>query len=516
MTISREGKTSAAVFALIAGVVICATVLIPVGFRGADDFQYLIAAERWLHEGVNVGVNHWANRLPYVWGWAASFALFGKTELALQIFHGSLLTVIAFLAWLIGQSELHDRRAALIGMLSVLFTPIIFRFSTFYYPEVIEIPALAACVLIVLNIDRWQSRRQSLMLLIAGLLGGVAIIVRQTAIALPVSLALTMFFFGGTQRIDERIKAISILAVGFLSPLIVEFFYYWVMTGNPLHRFAVDTAHAKISGAIMKGGAFNQYESALFNWKLGHEWNRETIVPTYWFLAPLVRLFASPGVLLLPWLAVVGGVIAWRTDGRARRFAFLTLSAISTQYLLNTFVLVTAPNNRYFGVGLLLMGPLAGLAIARLLRKPYDVIVVILVWVVPACLMGLLQPRPSERATAIDEYAQAAGEPISLNAQGQRLLALRFRNDETLAQKLPEGPAPVGGLLAVWPANPDPQVPTLCASGSPALEKVATLRADSPIKRGLSSIGFYNSLPPRVRSVIARESEETLIYRRLC
>ena len=55
------------------------------GYSDSDDHFYIEAADGWLAHMPFVGTTHWHLRHPFVLAIAASFAAFGRTELALML-----------------------------------------------------------------------------------------------------------------------------------------------------------------------------------------------------------------------------------------------------------------------------------------------------------------------------------------------------------------------------------------------------------------------------------------------
>lgn len=244
------------------------------GFQGWDDLEYLLAAERWLREGVHARANHWANRLPYVLSFAAAFRLFGTSEAALVALHTLPFVTVALTAWglariAFGEAE-HGRRAPLWGLAVALSTPLLFRFPTTFYPEALEIALAGLCLLLVLS--RPVGDRRAARLVLAGLLGGMAVLVRQTAIALPLALGLLMLVEpGGTLR--TRSRDVVWLALGFMLAQAAETAFHVLLTGDPFHRLNVDSRHVEIPSTHMADGVYHGGSGrVLFNWDLASRW----------------------------------------------------------------------------------------------------------------------------------------------------------------------------------------------------------------------------------------------------
>jgi hypothetical protein len=233
---------------------------------------------------------------------------------------------------------------------------------------------------------------------------------------------------------------------------------------------------------------------------------------------PLVRLMTSPGLLLMPWLALAGGVLAWRAGGRARRFALLAALVLLLHYAINTFVLVIAPNTRYLGVALLLLCPLAGYALAALPWRA-ALFCFLAPLVAPTLVVASLQPRPSSQVEGLERLLPAAnGEPIHLPRPIAAVASLRLREDLGLSARISLAPAaPVGGLAVgghyAWPEGaPDGR----CPDGGPAWEHVATAEPDSPVWDAVRAAGLAPLVPTGLVPVLGREQDAFHLLRRRC
>jgi hypothetical protein len=502
--------------ALAAGLSVC---LVPLGFQGWDDLEYLRAAERWLEEGAHAGANHWANRLPYVLAFAGAFKLFGVSEAALIALHTVLFAAVALVAWGLARAAFgRDRRgeqAALFSLGAVLATPFFFRLPTTFYPEALEIALAGLCVLLALPGYEGEGQRPG-RLVLAGVLGGLAVLVRQTAIALPLALGALMLA-EATRPFAARIRAVAWLASGFVLVQAAEIAFHLILTGDPLHRLHVDARHVEIPSAHMAGNVYNGGGGVLFNWDLAARWRVPSAVDLHWSLTPLVRLLSSPQLLLTPWLALAGAALAWRAGGAARRFALLSGLVLLAHYVLNTFVLVIAPNPRYLGLALLLLCPLAGYALAALPRRAAWACLVALL-IAPTLLTAHLRLRPPSQVEGLQRLVPAAqGAVIHLPAPTAAAAALRLRGDPDLAARVSLGPAPVGGLaVGGWHAWPDGAPDGRCADGGPAWGRVESVAPRSPVSDAIRAVGAAPLVPNRLAPVLTREQDSLHLLRRRC
>lgn len=502
---------------LVAIATLCSVFLFPVGFQGYDDLEYLQAAERWLRDGIHAGANHWANRLPYVLSFVAAFRLLGVTEAALVALHALFFATIAITAWGLGRAafgrDLRGERAALCSLAVALATPLLFRLPTTFYPEALEVALAGLCVLLVFSGP--ASPISPGRLLLAGILGGLAVLVRQTAIALPLALGPLMLAEPGLAW-RARIQRVAWLASGFVLVQLGELAFHFLVTGDPLYRFHLDSRHVEIPSVHMSEGVYRG-GSILFNWDLASRWQVPSAIHLHWSVTPLVRLLTSPGMLLTPWLAIAGGFLAWRTGGMAKRFAIVAGLVLLVHYVLNTFVLVIAPNTRYFGVALLLLCPLAGYALAALPRAAMLASFGVL-YIVPLLTVAMLQPRPAMIVDALESLSLAAqGEVIHVPPGIGALSALRLRADPTLAARISSDPARPGELAVgsqnYWPdGGPDAR----CPDGSKTWQQVAASEPPSPIWTAVRSSGLAHLMPQRLEALLQREADRLHLLRRQC
>ena len=510
----KATRQDALVLFLIVGLVIATAIMLPMGFTGTDDYRYLLAAERWITEGVHTGENHWANRLPYVLMLVASFSLFGITTASMIVVNSTLFIVCCFAAWKIGQHAFEDETAGLLGVLVILFTPLLMRQPTYFYPEVSEVAFLTTTVLLVLTRLRWSARKRLYILLIAGFCGGLAMLVRQTAVAVPAALALVMLLLTPSEPLVKRIRDIAVLAGGFAIPIAAECVFYLLMTGNPLHRFEIDSSHVKIASRL-KGKETIDTDNVLFNWELASRWERDALFPTHWTITPFARLYFSAGLLLLPWIALVGSYFAWKRGGGARNLVYLTALIILLQYILNTFVIVLPPNTRYFGVGLILLGMLAGYALHRIKSLSWRLMTLIALFAAPALLVLALQPRFAVMNDQLVQLIKKVGEPVYLPGPMPKYTALLRRENPEVRSLMRIGKPPVGGLMAIM----GPAVPSMgagkCRDGEPT-RVVMTSAPRSLIYEGIKILGIPPVAPKKVVELISHEKMRVTIYRRVC
>ena len=511
---SIGSRDSILIIALAAAAAVISGAVLPLGFQGRDDFHYLLAAEQWLSNGVSVGQDHWSNRLPYVLSIAAFRAVTGNWERALYLLHSTCFIVTAALMWLIARRTFSDRLVAWWGLAVFVATPLLFRYVSTFYPEPFEVMLSAITAWMVLS--RTEVRSRVAWLLAAGVVGGLVLSVRQTALALPAVFAAIILLQGG-EPFRVRMRDVLCLAAGYSVPVLAELVYYWIVTGNPLYRLTVDTRHVElVSADRLEGGVPPASTNVLFNWDLASRWRIPSTVESHWTISPIVRLFTSPGMLLTPWAAVVGGVFAWRLGSRAKQLVLLVLLTIGLQYLLNTFVLALPPNTRYFGLSLALLAVLAGVAFAKIPRQEIRIAAYILLFALPCLGIAILQPRPSVTVSLLGSVAREAPMPLHLSRQVAEMAALRLRDDSRFAQAVSTAPPRLGDTVAALAYERPGYFTERCLNGRPAFVDAMTVLPHSALWDAVEITGVSSRVPRKAEALLRREDVALYLLRRQC
>ncbi len=500
---------------LLAGVSICISLALPAGFAGWDDLHYVRAAQSWLAVGVHVPANHWGTRLPYVLTLAASMRLFGLTVLALTVPNTILFVLLLLLLWRIAD-QVYGGAAAFCAALVVVTTPLFVRMPTTYYPEVMEATCAAGATALVLSaLPRPSLRGRAWLLVAAGLCGGCGILVRQTALAMPVALSVLIALSDRTQR-RRILGSVLLLAAGYATPVVLESLFYLLLTGHPLERLQIDSRHVLIASAHLRGGTYSG-GSPLFNWDLESRWDVPSLIRAPWMINPLLRVFTSPGLLLTPSLCLLGGLVAWRLPGRGRDYALFAGTGLLLQYLLNTFVLAIAPDTRYFAVSVALAMPLAGLLLSQLRLKLLIPAAALLA--VPTLLVMLLEPSPAHLMPALQRFA-SGDQPVHVSPELHDAATILLADHPEIARHvtmdLHRSEVPVGDLAVVdaygWTGAADHG----CGGGVKQWQPVDSSSAAGPVSTVLDHSGLGHLLPPSLSAHFDRRQDRLKLVRRAC
>ncbi len=500
---------------LLAGAAICISLALPAGFAGWDDLHYVQAAQSWLARGVHVPANHWGTRLPYVLTLAASMRLFGLTVLALTVPNTILFTLLLLLLWRIAD-QVYGGVTAFCAALIVVTTPLFVRMPTTSYPEVMEAMCAAGATTLVLSaLPKPGLRGRAGLLLAAGLCGGCGILVRQTALAMPVALSVLIALSDRTQP-RRIVGSVLLLAAGYATPVLLESLFYLRLTGHPLERLQIDSRHVLIASAHLRGGTYTG-GSPLFNWDLESRWNVPSLIHVPWAITPLLRVFTSPGLLLTPSLCVLGGLVAWRLPGRGRDYALFAGTGLLLQYLLNTFVLAIAPDTRYFTVSIALAMPLAGLLLSRL--RPTLLIPAAALLAVPTLLVMLLEPSPAHLMPALQRFA-SRDQPVHISPELHDAATILLADHPEIARHVEvnvrRSQVPVGDLAVVdaygWSGAADHG----CGGGVKQWQPVDASSAAGPVSSVLDHSGLGHLLPPSLSAHFDSKQDRLKLVRRAC
>jgi hypothetical protein len=278
------------------------------------------------------------------------------------------------------------------------------------------------------------------LLLAAGVVGGGGILVRQTALSVPLALSVLIVLSERPRprrRRRQAIVGILLLGAGFAIPVALETLFYLVMTGDP-------------------------------------------------------------GLLLAPWLCLAGGVAASRHGGIARRYAIFAGVGFVAQYILNTFVLVIAPDTRYFSVSVsvALALPLAGFWLRHLPRVPQGLVAGLLL-VTPCLLIMWFAPAPAHLMPALEQY-MAREQPIYVSQNLAAAAAILLAHSGRAAQVRPlqdQDRVPVGGLAVLDPYGWSAGAAHRCADGQVEWQPIGAMPVRSISWAVLDAIGLLRHLP---------------------
>jgi 4-amino-4-deoxy-L-arabinose transferase-like glycosyltransferase len=201
------------------------------GYIESDDQYYASAAVGWMTKFPYAATDHWGLRHTIVLPIAASFALGGVNETALILpttCYYLVLVVLTFLAL----SRLYSAAVAFWAAALVALTPLFSLNASIVLTDLTE--------LFFVTSSFWafyaaiQRGGAPGLLLLSGVLTGLAWITRETAVAL-VGFYVILFLFGvGMPRMRYFWMALSFIAI-----LAADTLYLWSMTDDWLYRYHV-------------------------------------------------------------------------------------------------------------------------------------------------------------------------------------------------------------------------------------------------------------------------------------
>lgn len=397
-----------------------------VGFIESDDLFYASAAMGWVQKFPLLGDNHWALRHCIVLPMAALFWLFGQSETTLVLpsllYEASLLALLGFMAWRLG-----GRLASAVAVTIAGSVPVIATSASFVSTDVPE------AFFVIASLWAFWRGMQSLrpaMLLWSGLLAGVALITRETSIAL-IGLYGVKFVFGhGGSR-----RAYLWLGLGAATVVGLDWLYLAALSGDPLYRLHITLkgAHGdgpQMASVVSKAGDLDRFGS----------------IDVARWLKPVAATFVNQNFGLLLWAAVPATVwLVVRGPERARSGVAL-IGALALAwfvvigYLLMPWLWVIP---RYFAVCTVLAVPLA-ITIAHAASVGRPRIALAVVALVAGSSMALNTGATTDQMAgerALAAFAQGTTETIwtdPATAQGARWLLEQHGAGSRVAVGRPE------------------------------------------------------------------------------
>jgi 4-amino-4-deoxy-L-arabinose transferase-like glycosyltransferase len=513
--ISNSIKLELLFVGLAALVSLCWALAIEGGFQGWDDLHYVQAAQNWLHNAPSLPTDHWGGRLPYVLLLTTSMLIFGASLAALIVPNSIFFLIVIGTTWWIARLMFGSRSAVFAALLAAA-TPLFFRFPQTFYPEALETALFGLeIVLVIFAIRSTTTGRVAAILLGAGLIGGVALVLRATSAVVP--LALTCFILLEFRRSPRSaVIFIGSLAAGYIIPLLAEALYYYVMTGDPFYRYIVDSKDGVVNEEMV--GETILGRDALFNLRLARLWGgwAPSAFKIHWTVNHLVILFTTPSLLLIPYLGLAGIICGLRCE-RTRNFALLALFMLGLQYVLYTFVFILSPTPRYYTTSVLLFCAFGGLFFSQL-SFPILRSSLLLIQVIIATMVGLTQISPQAVVKALMIDSQEVS-PIYISSQTADAAYPILANDRRFAQAVRVGFPPIGGLALIgWDGWSRDTLKRTCGDGMPEWSVMKTSTNPSLLWLVINAIypKATSVLPDRIVSYLRRDVENTVLAQRRC
>lgn len=396
-----------------------------VGYIGSDDAVYILNARSRVLDPFLIGLNHWDVRLTLTWPMALSFLAFGESEVAaaLPTLVYTLATGFFVYFFLMRRT---DRIAAFSAAILLATSPLLAVNATSLRIDAVEtFYVLTSLIVLMVAIER---RGATALLLLSGVLAGLAFVTRPTTVALLAFYGL-LFLLG--YKIERR--RYLLVVAGFLSIWLLESFYYLAGTGNFFHRLSVDFNHDK----VVRGAGL--LESVLIA-PIKMLWGSHSLGFTFWCLP-----IAAWQLLRNPSMPTSTRSIA----------SFLTLFSIIWVVTFSAFASKLVLDPRYLAPATAAALVVTALWISALIRlgKAQWATAIILLLLGSHALAIYMENRDFSYAERwLVRLAQRTPEPIYTDPQTSERARFLLEISGLRNRVIPE-PAPPGALFLAVPEN---------------------------------------------------------------
>ena len=409
-----------------------------VGFLGSDDAMYWEGATGWLTHVPYVGDTHWALRHTLVIPIALARLVLGDGMPALvapTVIY-ALGVIVVLVVW---TQRVAGTRAVVVVIAMVITNPQFVLLSSTATIDIVEMFFILSAFFLI---DRAMGRIRNACtpwrtLLLAGGLGGLALLSRETTIFAVAAVSLLFLAGAGMDR-----RYYLLVGVGFAATIGLELAYLWAMTDNPFYRIAIAIHH----------------DSSIDRWA-----DQGATIPlvqpvidpiTMLLLNHNFGLLAWIGVPLVVWLARCGAL----TVGERRLVVLLGTLALTWTILAAGLWTMLPLIPRYYLLPSLLVSVLSGLALVRLREhgRPQT-----------ALFLGILLVSANLFALAADNRNYMFGEHVlvdlalatdrTIHTDPQTLRrSARLLDWKRLANRAVSTPPGTGDLFLYNPARADP------------------------------------------------------------
>lgn len=320
--------------------------LFPTGFGGGgyDDQRYLDAAHMWMQHFPYIGKTHWELRSTLVLPLTALLSTFGdriSVAMSLPIFASILFIAFNFLAI----HKAFGRDVALLWSLIFLTTPLYVKIGGTLFPEILEM-LFATMSLWFFYFGTRTERRRTTYFILSGLTAAAAIMTRETSAWIVAAYGLYLILFDRRRWLDY-----IWIGAAVSMPLILEFLWLYVATGQPFYRQLVDLGHSSIPDATLPS-AFSQ-NSPLIDSAASKHWEDPGMFRVHWAINPLLSLFFDARFGLSGAILTIASVFACFGSNMGdfhKKNATVRLIEISAiiSFVFTTYVLALYPDQRYY------------------------------------------------------------------------------------------------------------------------------------------------------------------------
>jgi 4-amino-4-deoxy-L-arabinose transferase-like glycosyltransferase len=380
-------RASIAPLLVALGALTLALLLNPLGYRGGggDDWHYLEAARCAAAHGLCAPESHWWARLPLVAPMGLVLAVGGESRFTVALVPLAYALTALLCFTLLVRRHFGGFAAGVAGLLLATL-PVGAIVALQPNIDLVELAFLMAGLLALDSAWRRESR---LLAVLAGLLFGLALLARPTAL---VALALLALFVA----VHPSLRRFAVpLAIGLAVPVLLELLLYGVWLGDPFHGWRLSLSHTSVWTAELPAG-FHSTRGPLLNPDYIAAWRRPLGIHVHWTVDPLLNTFADPaiGPLLAAGLALLLLARPPLKEREGRAAAWLAGAAILLYGAL-TYGLALDPKARMFFPVAAAAAAIAGLAAARLRKQGKLPLAALIVAVVVAAALVRIRMEPN-------------------------------------------------------------------------------------------------------------------------
>jgi hypothetical protein len=462
-----------------------------VGYIGSDDWVYIQNARARIDAPWLIGASHWAVRLPLTLPMAFSLAMFGESEFTAALptliyTWAAAMLVLLFLWKRVGAPS------AVLASIFIAVAPLMTVNATMLRIDAVEsFYVLASLLCFLLALEQGGSRS---LFFLSGLIAGLAIVTRPTAVALLAFYGVLFLVGYGTSRPRYLLGFL-----GFLLVWLAESLYYFFGTGHWFYRLDIDFHHDQVvrAGTLFDAVVISPLRMLLTSHNLGL---------TFWMLFPLA------------WYAGRSAVAGERA---AKLIRLLTLFAVVWIAVFSVFASKLILDPRYLTPALIASLMVVAIGCVVLYRHRRRTAVVIASAILLTQALGIYVENKDfiYESRWLVRLADQYQEPIYTDpmTRERALFLLQLKNSEDKTRAVL---APPGGLFLYVPRN--------AARGRYNLERwdpkdlepgtwpvVETLAPEvSALASWLQSSGLYRVVPASVWLKMSKANPPVQLLRR--
>jgi 4-amino-4-deoxy-L-arabinose transferase-like glycosyltransferase len=337
--------------------------------------------------------------------------------------------------------RLADNITAMIATILFLCTPLFAVYATIPMPDLLETCLAGSAVLLFVYVST-EGNNGPWLLFTSGLLIGLSGLVRP--FSLSIVLVLLVLFIRGIGPAKSRFFLMGASAA---IPVISEFGFYWLETGDPFHGLKMDAASLHIPSSHLVGETYKGLP--FFNLNLMSRWVPDSPVAVHWAVNPYLDLIFSPTVAILFWLTLLCAACLWRCRVRPPNWVVMLLTFGAVWFLTVIYAFAARPQPRYYGLLCLAVCVFSAVGIRHAILPRHRILAPVLLALYVCLSWLLISERPSTYYVEQVYLSLVAHTSAPIYAptnvvRASSLFLLPRDHGRALA-----GPAPLGALALV-------------------------------------------------------------------